>query len=804
MAYEPNQAGLRLFKREYAEATRRTVFFVGAGCSREVGMPLWQELAQELLKEIRAATPPSSFAGQLLDKFHDLEALIEDGKYWEFFSIAERTWPVVYDDFLSDQFDQDRLNKLPIPAIYLRLWNMRNVRQILTLNLDGLITRAFHDVHGQSKKVLLEYTGFDAKDSHAYFQKNHFVVLNLHGKHSAQSTWVMNSQERGSLFSEFSEYSYQDFLSNIFRNFNVVFVGINPRDIALSPILETVVNSDLLSKHFWITPEPDSETFEWAQSMQLRVIHYTPEQSDIGASSHSGTICAMLDDVEQFVSHDQPVELPRVNEPICPSQLGTPEEFVQKLSADRSGAIEELSGAIEFLGNEHGFESRHLDAFVKNFDVPLQSAFTIGKMSGYNSPAGFTLIDEVSSSTSSSVWLVENTGHDGPYLALKSLTASAVKNSVERQSFRRGIESLYFLNESNEGVAPRYVTHLNVPMGVVMEYVSGNTLEELRNDNPDLIRSAWLDVALLICRAVLQCHQNDARVLHRDLKPRNIIFQDTFPGFSLDDLKEVQIRLINFDMSWHRFSTGDTKSISADEVGYYAPEQRNFYNVDAPRDAKTDVYMLGMILFYLVSLDPPPEGGSSLSDWPGIVRTCVRRPRQNTELVSNRLERLILSMTGRDITLRPDLRSVISELEAIEIAQMEDWGRVDPDLLVERLLVSLDRPYHWEQDALGGQLKTGRQTEIGLSFRQRGQQVVFFFRRERGEASKRRGFGQRMTEVLAQVTQSLRDNDWKTEGVGGIIKSVEASKQLSLVRKDLERSEAAIKFAVGRILSEQD
>lgn len=70
MPYDSHQPNLKRLKRSYSEAFRRTVFFVGAGSSTEVGLPNWYDLASGLLAELDAATPESALSGELLEEFN--------------------------------------------------------------------------------------------------------------------------------------------------------------------------------------------------------------------------------------------------------------------------------------------------------------------------------------------------------------------------------------------------------------------------------------------------------------------------------------------------------------------------------------------------------------------------------------------------------------------------------------------------------------------------------------------------------------------------------------------------------------
>lgn len=143
MSYNNEQQSIRQICKDYAEGTRRTVFFVGAGGSAEVGMPTWAALRSSLLQRISNDIDSINNDENELENFRELEELASDSdKFWEFFSHAASKWPTSYGDHMTQMFDHV-VEKASIPVLYKRLWSMRRVRQVFTLNVDGLLARAF-------------------------------------------------------------------------------------------------------------------------------------------------------------------------------------------------------------------------------------------------------------------------------------------------------------------------------------------------------------------------------------------------------------------------------------------------------------------------------------------------------------------------------------------------------------------------------------------------------------------------------------------------------------------------------------
>jgi hypothetical protein len=373
---------------------------------------------------------------------------------------------------------------------------------------------------------------------------------------------------------------------------------------------------------------------------------------------------------------------------------------------------------------------------------------------------------------------------DHSLACVKSLSAQAFKDRVERESFRRGVESLFYLNSCNKPVAPKYLFHTNVPMSVGMEYVEGTTVNDLFDADRNAVRENWLDLALSAFMAVLACHKSEGGVLHRDIKPKNIILEGIYYGAGGSEIANSSVRFINFDMSWHKFSSGNTKPLAADEVGYYAPEQRISANAGTPRSSKTDVYMLGMLLVYLMSEAPPPEGGAKLDGWDDYIIAKVRGRLQDP-LAANRLSRLITKMTAVDPENRPDLTEAIADLEVLKPVLSEDCAAVDPDVFIEKILTSTDYDYDWDDLLLEGMLKTPRQIELKLGFKQRGQLAIIGFTRARDEGMNRKNFGGRLGVLISEANNELRNYGWVTDTAGGYhSRSITATIQVSALREN--------------------
>jgi tetratricopeptide (TPR) repeat protein/predicted Ser/Thr protein kinase len=134
---------------------------------------------------------------------------------------------------------------------------------------------------------------------------------------------------------------------------------------------------------------------------------------------------------------------------------------------------------------------------------------------------------------------------------------------------------------------------------LVMEYIDGQTLATYpRNDHRRLV-SLMRDVSLAIQYA------HDKGVIHRDIKPGNIMVDSAGRPFIMDF---GLARHINSDRSLGEYILGTPS--------YMPPEQARGAGVDA----RSDVYSLGATLYELLSDRPPFRGKNALDTLDQVVR----------------------------------------------------------------------------------------------------------------------------------------------------------------------------------------
>ncbi len=118
---------------------------------------------------------------------------------------------------------------------------------------------------------------------------------------------------------------------------------------------------------------------------------------------------------------------------------------------------------------------------------------------------------------------------------------------------------------------------------IVREYVEGMPLDQYRAEN-NLTRKDAIQICVQLCDILIYLHEQKQPVIHRDIKPQNIIIKP-----------DGTVSLIDFDISriYHADAKTDTEFIGTRE--YAPPEQYGF----SQTDSRTDIYSTGVVMGWL-------------------------------------------------------------------------------------------------------------------------------------------------------------------------------------------------------------
>ena len=198
---------------------------------------------------------------------------------------------------------------------------------------------------------------------------------------------------------------------------------------------------------------------------------------------------------------------------------------------------------------------------------------------------------------------------------------------------------------------------------IVMERLRGQLLSELVKGGHPLPAARALPIAIAIAKAVEYMHGQ--QVLHRDLKPGNVMICD-----------DGSIRILDFGLATsERASTkgGPLGIPSALGTPDYMPPE----HVNGDRgDQRSDVYCLGVILYEMLTGGVPFQDDDIFAVMHARVVGDPRRPRDLAPDLSPQLEEIILHAMERDPARRYSRMSEFrQDLEAPE--QVAVTGRAN-------------------------------------------------------------------------------------------------------------------------------
>jgi serine/threonine protein kinase len=179
-------------------------------------------------------------------------------------------------------------------------------------------------------------------------------------------------------------------------------------------------------------------------------------------------------------------------------------------------------------------------------------------------------------------------------VALKILNRELLDDPQVRERFER--ETRIIAKLEHAAIVPVYdVGHDNNQLFFVMRYMSGGSLTE-RIQNRSLLLSQMAHIIQRVATALDYAHARG--VIHRDLKPGNILF-DEHNNTYISDFGIAKLM---------QATTTITKSGILGTPTHMSPEQAKGEAVDG----RSDIYSLGVILFEMLSGKTPYDATTPL------------------------------------------------------------------------------------------------------------------------------------------------------------------------------------------------
>ena len=171
---------------------------------------------------------------------------------------------------------------------------------------------------------------------------------------------------------------------------------------------------------------------------------------------------------------------------------------------------------------------------------------------------------------------------------------------------------------------------------LVMEYVSAKTLKEvIREHKGPFSYEEAAHILAPIARALDYAHKN--HILHRDVKPSNILFSQNGEAM-LTDFGVA--KLLELDETLDLTGTG----VGIGTPEYMAPEQASNQDVDA----RADIYSLGVIFYELVTGRKPFEADTPLAVAVKHVNDPLPKPSLFVPNLPREVESILIKALAKD------------------------------------------------------------------------------------------------------------------------------------------------------------
>jgi len=201
----------------------------------------------------------------------------------------------------------------------------------------------------------------------------------------------------------------------------------------------------------------------------------------------------------------------------------------------------------------------------------------------------YKILEKLGSGGMGDVWKAEDTKLGRP-VALKLLASHLLRDEEAGKRFQREARAAAALSHPNITTVHE-IDEADGQTFLALEYVEGETLEQ-RIDKGPLPLPEALDIAQQIAAGLQAAH--DAGVVHRDIKPGNVLITP-----------DGRIKILDFGLA---LLTEGSKLTQLDTtvgtIAYMSPEQTQ----GSGTDHHTDIWALGVALYEMVTGQQPFKG----------------------------------------------------------------------------------------------------------------------------------------------------------------------------------------------------
>ena len=220
---------------------------------------------------------------------------------------------------------------------------------------------------------------------------------------------------------------------------------------------------------------------------------------------------------------------------------------------------------------------------------------------------------------------------DDRIVAVKILRDEHMQNDELLRRFRNESKAIAVLSHPN--IVKVYDVSFNEDIQyIVMEHVDGITLKEYIEQQKVLRWKEAVHFTVQILRALQHAH--DKGIVHRDIKPQNIML-----------LEDGTIKVADFGIA--RFARASQHTVTDKAIGsvhYISPEQAK----GEVSDEKSDIYSIGVMLYEMTTGTLPFDADSPVSVALKQIQSQAKRPRAINPDIPEGLEDITIRAMQKD------------------------------------------------------------------------------------------------------------------------------------------------------------
>jgi serine/threonine protein kinase len=236
-------------------------------------------------------------------------------------------------------------------------------------------------------------------------------------------------------------------------------------------------------------------------------------------------------------------------------------------------------------------------------------------------------------------------------VALKTLTTSLREDPHHLKRFNSEARSAGSLRHPNI-VTIYELGHEGDTPFIAMQFLNGESLDKIIHRMPSLPLSQKIGFIVYVCRALEHAHKQSPPVIHRDVKPANVMVAP-----------DGAVVVVDFGIARLGESTvSQSSGLLIGTLGYMAPQLFR----GATADARSDIWATGVMFYELLAYRRPFKGENAAALMSNIILEEHRPITEAAPGTPEELRAIVDRMLAKDVEARyQSMEEVLADLEPI-------------------------------------------------------------------------------------------------------------------------------------------